>query len=213
MKAREHLETIFRADRTADDAEARLLEIDDRAVLVEVLAEAAGAALDSTDRRGATRQLERLADLCAQVPGPMPVDTLIAILNDGDPAVRVAAGEALLDVGYDRYAEVARGVERAAESGLRGPAMHELPWLIAELAEPSAVGLVRRFLTHPEVEVVAAGVEALVALGDAGAIADLEPLESDTRSVTLDDFEQETTSTLGELASEAIAELRQQQSG
>ena len=53
-------------------------------------------------------RLERLADLCAQVPGPEMTDALIDIMDYGKPPVRIAAGEALLDVAYEYYAEVAR---------------------------------------------------------------------------------------------------------
>jgi HEAT repeat protein len=207
MAARDHLEAIFRADRAADEAEARLLGEADRSTLEEVLADAARAALDAPDRHAAARRLERLADLCAQVPGPRMVDTLLAILNDDDPAVRVAAGEALLDVGYDRYAEVARGIERALDAGTRGPGMAELPWIVAEIAEPSALTLIKRFLSHPEADVLAAAVEGLAALGDPEAIPALEELHDDERRVSFDDFERETSATISELAKDAIEEL------
>ena len=208
MKAQDHLEAIFRADRAADESEARLLATEDRAVLVEVVADAAQAAIEATDRRDASRRLERISDLCAQVPGPRMADTLLAILNDDNPAVRVAAGEALLDVGYDRYAEVARAVERSLDGDMRGPAMAELPWIIAEIAEPSASALLVRFLAHPEADVIAAAIETLASIGDPGTLDALVAFQEDTRTVTLDDFEDETTATLGELATEAVAEVR-----
>ncbi|MBW2718938.1 MAG: hypothetical protein JRD94_10415, partial [Deltaproteobacteria bacterium] len=101
-------------------------------------------------------RLERLADLCAQVPGPRMTDALIAILNDAEPRVRVAAGEALRDLGYERYAELARGIERALDRNADGVAMSELPWVLAEIAEPSALALIRRFLDHSSPDVAAA---------------------------------------------------------
>ena len=134
-------------------------------------------------------------------------DALILILDDEDPAVRVAAGEALLDVGYERYAEVARGIERVLEKKHKGSSMAELPWVLAEIGEPSALGLIRRFLENEDAEVCASAIEALATLTDPGAIPALEALVDDEREVSIDDGESETTTTIGELAVEAIAEL------
>jgi len=134
-------------------------------------------------------------------------DALIAILDDGEPRVRVAAGEALRDLGYERYAEVARGIERALDRNAEGIAMSELPWVLAEIAEPSALPLIRRFLDHPSAEVVAAAIEALAQLQDPEALADLERFVGDERIVTIEDFEDETKTTLGELAEDALEML------
>jgi HEAT repeat protein len=131
-------------------------------------------------------------------------DALIAILGDTEPRVRVAAGEALRDVGYERYAEVARGIERALDRDADGPAMSELPWILAEIAEPSALPLIRRFLSHPNPEVIAAAIEALAQLQEPDAISDLEPFVDDPREVIIEDFEHETKTTLAELAREAL---------
>jgi HEAT repeat protein len=134
-------------------------------------------------------------------------DALIAILNDPEPRVRVAAGEALRDLGYERYAEVARGIERALDSGATGLAMCELPWVLAEIAEPSALPLLRRFLDHRSEDVIAAAIEALAQLQDPDAIPDLERFLGDTRMVVIEDFEDETKTTLGELAADALEML------
>ena len=205
---KEHLAAIFRADQASREAEAHLLGIEDRPAVLDTLADAIDESIGMQDRRIASARLERLADLCAQVPGPLAVDLLIKILNDEDPVVRVAAGEAIEDLAYLRYAEVARAIEQALAKGLRGPAMTELPWIIAELAEPSALKLLQGFLAHPQADAVAAAVEALASLGDPEAIPAIEALLDDSRQVTLDDFEEETTATIGELAQEAIVELR-----
>jgi len=207
MSLADDLFRIFDADREMREAEASLLRKRRSNELVRVLADAAREALTMEDRREATMRLERLADLCAQVPGPVMTDALIAILNDDEPRVRVAAGEALRDVGFERYAEVARGIERALDRGEDGPAMSELPWVLAEIAEPSALPLIRRFLTHPAADVVAAAIEALSQLADPEAIGDLRSFLGDTRIVTIEDFEDETKTTLGELAQDALVEL------
>ncbi len=207
MSLAKQLDQIFDADRAMRKAEATLLRKKQSEELVALLSDATAEALTLEDRAEATMRLERLADLCAQVPGPKMTDALIAMLNDGEPRVRVAAGEALRDVGFERYAEVARGIERALERGEDGLAMSELPWVLAEIAEPSALPLIRRFLRHASPDVIAAAIEALAQLQDRAAIEDLRPFTDDARIVTIEDFEEETKTTLGELANEALEVL------
>jgi HEAT repeat protein len=207
MSLSDELQRIFDADRALRSAEKALLRKKSAGELVSLLAVETKNALAMDDRQEGTMRLERLADLCAQVPGPAMADALIAILNDVEPRVRVAAGEALRDVGYERYAEVARAIERALDRGDTGPAMSELPWVLAEIAEPSALSLIRRFLDHLSADVVAAAIEALSQLGEPEAAEDLKRFIDDTRSVTIEDFEDETKTTLGELAQDALREL------
>lgn len=207
MSLADELMRIFDADRSLRQSEKALLRKRGAKPLVDLLAAETSNALTMEDRVEGTMRLERLADLCAQVPGPAMSDALIGILNDREPRVRVAAGEALRDVGYERYAEVARAIERALERGESGPAMSELPWVLAEIAEPSALPLIRRFLDHPNADVIAAAIEALAQLGEPEAAEDLERFVGDTRTVIIEDFEDETKTTLGELAQDALQEL------
>jgi HEAT repeat protein len=207
MSLADELHRIFDADRTMRQAESALLRPESSNELVALLARQTEEALVLADRAEAVMRLERLADLCAQVHGPEMTDALIAILSDSEPRVRVAAGEALRDVGFERYAEVARGIERALDRGDQGLAMCELPWVLAEIAEPSALPLLRRFLDHPSAEVVAAAIEALSQLQDPESVADLQRFTDDKRIVTIEDFEDETKTTLGELAREALEVL------
>ena len=207
MKMRDELETIFRSDRTLREAETRLLAHDDAEALSDLLAAAVDEALKLGDRREAAMRLERLSDLCAQVPGPRMADALVAILDDDDPAVRVAAGEALLDVGFERYAEVARAVERALDRTTPGLALAELPWILSEIGEPSAMRLLERFLASESSDAVASAIEALTSLGDPAAIPLLAPLCKDQRKVSIEEGDEHVTATVGELASEAIEEL------
>ncbi|MGB5680694.1 MAG: HEAT repeat domain-containing protein [Polyangiales bacterium] len=209
MSLSKELQRIFDADRTLREAEDELLRNKRADELVALLEAETKKALTLGDRQEGTMRLERLADLCAQVPGPAMADALIAILNDGEPRVRVAAGEALRDVGYERYAEAARAIERALDRGDAGLAMSELPWVLAEIAEPSALPLIRRFLDHASPDVIAAAIEALSQLGDPDAADDLRRFVGDARTVLIEDFEEETKTTLGELAEEALRELGQ----
>ena len=207
MSLPDELQRIFDADRVLRSAESVLLRKKGSKELITLLERETENALQMEDRHKGEVRLERLADLCAQVPGPRMTDALIAILNDGEPRVRVAAGEALRDLGYERYAEVARGIERALDRNADGLAMSELPWVLAELAEPSARPLIRRFLDHPSADVAAAAIEALAQLQDPDALADLERFVGDKRLVVIEDFEDETKTTLGELAEDALEML------
>ena len=207
MSLTDELQRIFDAERTLRKAEAALLRKKRSQDLVSLLESETLNAKSLEDRGEATMRLERLADLCAQVPGPEMTDALITILDDGEPRVRVAAGEALRDVGFERYAEVARGIERALDRGDEGLAMSELPWVLAEIAEPSALPLIRRFLDHPSADVIAAAIEALSQLEEPDAVADLQRFVGDARTVTIEDFEDETKTTLGELAEDALRML------
>ncbi len=188
-------------------AESELLSHPGSSELADLLETQTREALHLEDRDEATMRLERLADLCAQVPGPRMADALIAILNDVEPRVRVAAGEALRDVGFERYAEIARAIERALDSNVEGPAMAELPWVLAEIAEPSALPLIRRFLDRDDPDVVAAAIEALAQLDDPEAGADLRRYVDDTRRVVLADLEDDEDTTIGELARDALEML------
>lgn len=201
-----HLTAIFEAERTLRRAEKRLLASPTPEV-TELLAAAVTEAAKVAEEDERTLRLERLADLCAQVAGPKMVDALFTILDDESPRVRAVAGEALLDVGYDRYAEVARAIEAALNAKRVGHSMGELPWVLAEIGEPSAVPLIGRFLKLDDPNVVASAIEALADLGDPDAIDVIEPFVNDKRQAAVDEFEHETQATIGDLAKEAIAAL------
>ncbi|HKU43090.1 MAG TPA: HEAT repeat domain-containing protein [Polyangiales bacterium] len=179
----------------------------DASALAELLALAVDEAKALTDSAEAELRLVRLSDLCAQVPGQPMVDALVRILDEENPAVRVQAAEALVDVAYDRYVEVARAIERSLDQKLEGPAMRELPWVLAEVGEPSAAKLISRFLTQDTAEIVASAIEALAQLGDPSAVPALRKLQDDAREVTMDDGHDEQTTTIGDLASEAVEAL------
>src|SRR6476620_3627099 len=125
------LEQLFDADRRVREAEASLLAAASGDELERALERAADEAFASKESDASVARLIRLSDLCAQVQGPRMADTLLAILNHEDPQVRVAAGEALRDFAYDRYAEVARAIERLFERDVHGPALAEVPWILA----------------------------------------------------------------------------------
>jgi hypothetical protein len=194
---------LFDAERSVRRLHAQLAKTDP-AVLLNALDAAVKAALAEHEDEAALR-LVRVAALLAELEGPRPVDLLIDILGCDEPEARHAAGEALEELAFDRFKELALGVERALER-LPGtsPALAELPYLLAEVPEPGVRKLLGRFLAHPEAEAVAAAIEALVDLGDPAAAPMLAALEKDKREVSLEDEEgEEGTVTLGELATEA----------
>jgi HEAT repeat protein len=184
---------------------AQLAKSDPAAVL-----SAAGESVDEAilleDEDEAALRLVRLASVLGELEGPHAVDLLIDILASEEPEARGAAGEALSDLAFDRFKEVALGVERAlSRLPMGSPALLELPYMLAEIGEPGVRKLMGRFLAHADPEAVAAGIEALVDMGDTGAAPLLGPLVDDSRRVSLEDEEgEEGTVTLGELAREAV---------
>ena len=200
------LSALFDADKALRAAEDAFLESGDEKALAGVIAGAVRDAFALVDPEEQEVRLMRLADLCAQVQGPETVDALLSILDHDEPAVRNEAGESLLDVAYERFKEVALGVERLLAKGHAGHSMEELPFVLGEIRDPDPVPLVARFLEHPRPEVVAAGIEALASYGDPAAIRHLEKLTEDAREVTLPDLD-DATASIGDLAADAIAEL------
>src|SRR5258705_5410835 len=114
MTLRDHLDALFDADRAAREAESKLVSGPEKEV-AKILADATREALALDDRAESFLRLRRLPDLLAQVPGPEAIDSILAILDSDDESVRVEAGEALLDVTYGRFKDVARSIERLLE--------------------------------------------------------------------------------------------------
>ncbi len=179
------------------------------ALLLDVLVEATSTARGHASEDERVLELQAIAQLLGQLEGPRPVDALIDILGSDDPGARQAAGVILEETAFERFKEVALGVERAlAKLPPDHLALSELPYLLMEIPEPGVVKLLQRFLEHPNAEVVAAAIEATVEMGDTSSASRLAKLEKDTRLVELDDEEHEghdhpTSVTIGDLAKEA----------
>ena len=203
---RTKLEPIFDADRALRAAEDAFLDSAESQTLARALAAAVKHAFELDDPEEQEMRLMRLADLCAQVQGPETVDALLMILDHDEPSVRNEAGLCLLDVAYERFKEVAMGIERLLDRGHDGSSMEELPFVLTEIRDPDPLPLVARFLAHPKGEVVAAAIEALADYGDPAGIRHLSKLTEDKRVVTMPELE-DSTATIGDLAADAIAEL------
>jgi HEAT repeat protein len=200
------LTTLFDAERIVREAHDDLVDAPPAAVL-PLLERATREALGpgELDEDEASLRLVRLAGLLGEMQGARVVDLLIDIVNCEDPDARQAGGEALGGLAWDRFKEVALGVERALERLPEGsPALAELPYLLAELPEGGAMKLLARFLAHRDADAVAAAIEALAETGDASALPLFEPLAHDLRRVQLEDEGgTQGEATIAELVAEA----------
>ncbi len=208
------LNALFDAERTVRKTHAELLG-GDKPALVKALRAEVDAALKKLDAdpEEANLRLVRVATLLGDCEGgDVAVDALIDVLACDEPEARHVAGQALEDLAFDRFKEVALGVERALARLPKGSvALTELPYMLAEVAEPGAVKLLGKFLQHKDADAVAAAIEALVEIGDPSSANLLAPLEKDARQVQMDDEEGERVS-IGDLATEArqlLAELEE----
>jgi HEAT repeat protein len=195
---------LFDAERAARKAHEEIAQ-DDPARIVPVLERAYKDALALDDEDETSLRLACLAELLGEMEGPRVVDLLIDILGIEDGEARRVAGEALSGLAFDRFKDVAMGVERALARLSEGDlALAELPYLLAEVPEPGVAKLLARFLGHSDPTAVASAIEALVEIGDPSALALLEPLSGDPRRVELEDEGgTEGDATIGELVSEA----------
>jgi hypothetical protein len=209
------LKTLFDAERSARRAHDDLVRAAPADVLPLLEAAAREAlATGQGDDEEASRRLARLAGVLGDMQGPRVVDLLIDILGSDEPEARYASGEALSGLAFDRFKEVALGVERALERLPEGsPAMAELPYLLVDVAEPGVLKLLTAFLQRRDADTVAAAIEALVEMGDPSAVPLIDKLRTDTRRVQLeDDSGTHDEATIGELASEASGLLMREAS-
>jgi HEAT repeat protein len=204
------LKALFDAERAMREAHDELVDADSARV-VPLLEHATREALelDALDEDESSLRLVRVAALLGEMQGERVVDLLVDIVGCDEPEARRAAGEALAGLAWDRFKEVALGIERALERLPDGsPALSELPYLLAELPEPGAMKLLARFLAHRDADAVAAAVEALVETGDSTALPLLDPLANDPRKVQLEDEGgTQGEATIAELVAEARAIL------
>lgn len=208
------LSTVFAADRALRIAELDFLEGTSPAHLAAI-ARAVDVALTLDDAEEAAIRLMRSADLLGEFTGPEVPALLLRLLDHDEPAVRDAAGTTLLDLGYSRYAEVARAIEKLIDDGKALTALKEVPFVLAEIGEPGGVKLCLKLIKHADAGVTAAAVEALAMLGDPSVIKDLEKLSKDKRVVDVDGNDDDESAppegggpTVGELVGEALEHLR-----
>jgi HEAT repeat protein len=203
------LDQLFEAERTLRKHHDELVALpQDR--LLEIIGRALPAALKEPREEEAVVRLVRLSALLGELTGPRAVDALVDILASDHPEARHAAGEQLEALAFDRFREVAEGVERALKRlPVGSPALAELPYLLAEVPEPGVAKLLGRFLAHEDPDAVASAIEAVVEIGDSSAAKMIAPLVDDERTVEIgEEGEDPEDVTIGELASEALEMLQ-----
>jgi len=202
------LTSIFDADRAQRRATEAFFDAGDERARVEAIGRAVAAAAKIDDEEESAERLMRAGDLLGEIGGAAAVALLLELLNHDEPAVRVSAGESLLELGHSRFAEVARAFEKAIESGAQTNALAEVPYILAEIGEAGGVKLCTKLLGHADANVVGAAIESLAALGDPAAIKHIEKLTKDKRAVPQEEELDTGEVTVGELAAEAIEHLR-----
>jgi HEAT repeat protein len=199
---------LFAAEKKARDLGNEIADGPPELVLA-VVAEAVERARKLPEEEERVARLSSAAKIFGALAGPAAVDALIDILGSEEHEARHAAGVVLEDLAFERFKEVALGVERAlAKLPADHMALSELPYILIEIPEPGVIKLVHRFLEHSNEEVAAAAIEACVELGDPSSVPKLAKLEHDTRLVELDeegepDRNSDASVTIGELAKEA----------
>ena len=203
----EKLHALFDAERTVRQLHDELVAAE-RAAVLELISAAVREAHGAEEEESSLR-LVRLAGLLGEMTGDRVVDLLIDVLESERPEARHAAGESLTALAFDRFKEVALGVERAlTRLAPDSPALPELPFVLLEVPEPGVAKLLRSFLRHPNADVVASAIEAAAELGDPSLASALKELQKDERSVDLEDEAGESDrTTIGKLAREACAIL------
>lgn len=177
----------------------------DRGALMSALTSALSSALKEQDEREASIRLVCLAQVLGQLSGDQVVDRLIDILASEAAEARQLAGDALTEMAFERFKEVALGVERALERlPVDSPARLELPFLLLEVPEPGVAKLLEKMLKQSDPEAIVAAIEACVELGDPAMAEAIAPLRNDKRRVEIEDDQGEVEQAeLGQLASEA----------
>ncbi len=203
------LQKLFDADRVLRDARTAFLEGGDAAARLDAIEQAITASWKGgDDLEEHYSRLMHMGELLGEVGGPRAIQLLLRLLDHEEAQVRMPAANALEDIAYARYAEVARAIEKLIDEGKATTALSEVPYLLAEVGEPGGVKLCVKLLAHADADVVASAVEALAQLGDASVVKSLERLKSDKRRVSIDDDPEAEQVTLGELVGEAIEHLR-----
>ncbi len=202
------LTKIFEAGKALREAQDAFADQDAAEARVAALVRAVDTAWGLANHDDDIDRLMRISELLADAGGALACQTLVRMLNHEDPTVRMDAGEGLLAIGREQYADVARAMEACVNEGKATAALAEVPYLLAELGEPGGVKLSLRLLKHADADVVAAAIECLATLGDPSALKEIEKLRADKRTVTVEEELESDELTVGDLATDAADHLR-----
>jgi hypothetical protein len=203
------LSSLFDAEKEVRRQHLSLLQAE-RSSLLKLLAEEIASCHKEPFEEESNIRLVRIAAILGDCSGSKVVDSLIDILGSPSPEARLAAGNALTEMAFDRFKEVALGVERAiARLPIGNEALAEMPFMLIEIPEPGVAKLLKQFLAHKDAEAVAATIEACVEWGEPSMFDELKHLREDQREVEIDDDDGNIeTISLGELAKEACEALQ-----
>jgi HEAT repeat protein len=209
-----HLSELIEANKRLHRARDAFFSSGDNKSRARAVSHEVDRALAAEPSVDAGLRLMLLSDLLVEIPGQESVQCLLRILGHEDPGIRVSAGEALVEVLSDRWGEASRVVETAVDRTLTIDALRELPFVLAEVGEPSASKIIAKLLSHEDADVVASAIEALVELGDRSQLEAIRRLVDDPRPLSAEDEDEgdeeaSAGATLGDLAADAVEVLSQ----
>lgn len=202
MNAQTLIDQIIELDRQIADLRDRFDELPTEqraAVLGELIAR---AGRETAPDGPVPLTLVRATDLTFGL-GEAAAAVLAPALEHANPDVRHLIGEALIGLAEEGVGRIAPAIDHALSVG--GPAAEEMPFILALIDDGEVPRQIERFLELEEADPVVAAIEALADVGDPDAVAALEKLIEDQRTVALDGADGSAGEiTVGELASEAI---------
>ena len=148
----------------------------------------------------------RAAEMLVGLGGKKVSKLLGEGLDHDNIDIRMLSGDALTHLGEDGLDNIMLAAEGVLERD--GVGAEEMPFILAELDYEDAPEILARFLHATNPNVVAAALEALVEVGDERSTAEIEALVNDPREVEMAEAaEGESTTTIGQLAKEALEML------
>jgi HEAT repeat protein len=182
----------------------------DTAAQEEVLTAAFAAQIKNIDPEADVPiTLVRTAEMLVGVTSGKAVSTLCTGLGSENATVRMLCGDALVHAAEDDLELIKPAVEEVLKKG--GTAAEEMPFVLLEVDDPEIPNILEKFLKSSEAEVVAAAIEAIIEIGDPDSEKALKTLVNDKREVALDEGSDDETTTIGQLAKDAIAMLSEQE--
>lgn len=154
--------------------------------------------------------LVRTAEMLVGVMTEKSLKVLASGLGSENATVRMLCGDALMHAAEDDLELFKPAIDDVLKAG--GTAAEEMPFILLEVDDPEVPSILEKFLKSDEGEVVAAAIEVIIELGAPESEAALKALVDDKRKVTLDEGNEDETTTVGRLAQDALDILAEQDS-
>jgi len=226
MSPQADAETLFQrllaADKALREAHKALLEFEDRAATLAVLRHAAdGAMAADHEDPAAVIVVLRLVDLLCGIEGRASTALLVRLLGHSAFVVEDRVHLAIEERMSRCLGEVEEVIEAAVDEGEAADpkVLIEVSAILGMLGTSSAIDVLSKLLRHPDGDVVAAAVEALVRAGSPSVLGALEALENDPRPARVGNVRTEEGSllvmakTVGQVARAAVGQLGGTRSG